>query len=165
MSRNIRPEQELATVAAVRAQIAKLTDDEEAIRDTLEGEIDIDRLMARLIADYREREAEMTANDALAKLYAERKKAAEEAASKRKGLLLHALDLLGQAKWKTAIGTVSRVEGREKAEIDDKALVPDDFLIPQDPKIDAKALLKALQDGDEVPGAHLGRGDPFVMIR
>lgn len=64
---------------------------------------------------------------------------------------------------KTPLVTVSKQAGREKVIITGN--IPSDYLIPQEPKQDKVSLLKDLKAGVDVPGAELGRGDDYVVIR
>lgn len=76
-----------------------------------------------------------------------------------KSYLLHHVD----KPVKTPLVTVSKQAGREKVVITGD--VPSDYLIPQEPKQDKVAMLKDLKAGVVIPGAELGRGDDFVVIR
>lgn len=64
---------------------------------------------------------------------------------------------------KTPLVTVSKQAGREKVIITGN--LPNDYLIPQEPKQDKVSLLKDLKAGAKIPGAELGRGDDYVVIR
>lgn len=166
MSRQqVDPKLAIRALEAVRRKIAEVTDDEDAIRDTLEGEIDLDSVFKQLILEYREQEAVAGANKTLADLYTQRQRAAEAKASTLKGLILYALDAALQKGWKTPVGSVSRVEGREGLEVVDLDAIPALYLVPQPPKPDRKTLLALLQSGAEVPGCELKRGDPYVTVR
>ena len=64
---------------------------------------------------------------------------------------------------KTLLLTMARYQGREKVTI--YGPLPEQYLIPQEPKVDKKAVMEALKAGDAVPGASLDRGDDFLVIR
>lgn len=52
-----------------------------------------------------------------------------------------------------------------KAEITDESLIPSKFWKPSAPKLDRKAVLDALKDKQEVPGATLSNGGETLSIR
>lgn len=48
--------------------------------------------------------------------------------------------------------------------VDDEEAIPSEYLIPQEPKIDKKAIINFLKDGNEVPYAHIEQSEG-VRIR
>lgn len=42
--------------------------------------------------------------------------------------------------------------------------LPDEFLLPQEPKVDKNGIAKAIRDGEEVPGAEIVES-PYISIR
>ena len=62
--------------------------------------------------------------------------------------------------------SISLVDGRESVEIDDTAKIPMDLCeIVEVVKPRTDAIKERLTAGQEVPGAHLERGEPYVTIR
>ena len=62
--------------------------------------------------------------------------------------------------------SISLVDGRIKSVVDDVSALPTDFVLVRevfDP--DNQKIKDALESGVEVPGAHLERGDQYIMIR
>lgn len=52
----------------------------------------------------------------------------------------------------------------ESVEITDTELVPENYLIPQEPKIDRNAIKKALKAGENINGAELKKSE-YIVIR
>jgi hypothetical protein len=69
----------------------------------------------------------------------------------------------GKTKFKTDLFSFSVQKNPPKVVIDDPSRIYDDFLIPQDPKIDTAAIKNALKNADEAPLwegiAHLEQGE------
>ncbi len=61
--------------------------------------------------------------------------------------------------------TVSRTQGRESVDVTNGDVIPAEFMVPQPPVLDRKALSDALKAGKEVPGAAMKRGAPSISIR
>ena len=61
--------------------------------------------------------------------------------------------------------TVSRIAGRESVEIVDGSAVPEQYLVPQPPVVDKKAIAEAIKSGETVPGAEMVRGAPSIAIK
>jgi predicted extracellular nuclease len=54
--------------------------------------------------------------------------------------------------------TVSIVNNPASVEVADELVIPEDYLVPQPPKVDRKAILERLKAGEEVPGCSLKQG-------
>ena len=149
------------------AQLLEMADDMEsdALVDTLEalqGEIEekaenIAKLIKNLEADakiIKEEEQRL----------AERRRAIEAKVDRLKAYLQEQLEVAGLQKVKRPTITVAIQNNPPSVEIADEKLIPSEFMIPQPAKIDKKAILERLKNGEEIPGAKLvqGRG---VRIR
>lgn len=49
-------------------------------------------------------------------------------------------------------------------EVEPGAKVPEQYLIPQEPKIDKRGLLEALKSGEQIPGVRLVEGRKYLKI-
>ena len=157
---------------SLRSKIEALTDDEEVIRDTIEGAIDVDPVMETMIGLRQEARAMAASRRALAKTYQEAAQADEVKAEKIETLILEALQAAGQDKWKGIAGTASIRQGSLSCEITDPALIPLQFMKPVP---DVARIKQALMNGRAGPdpqdrllaisGARLVRGEDTLAIR
>ena len=97
-----------------------------------------------------------------------RRKARENTIIRLRKYLAGAMQMAGTKRIKRNDGlfSISLVNGRESVEIDDIAKIPMDLCeIVEVVKPRTDAIKERLTAGQEVPGAHLERGEPYVMIR
>ena len=97
------------------------------------------------------------------RLYAERQ---ARNAARLKDQLFAAQQASGEKTCSSPLATSTVTKGRSKtvldASPDDERLAP--YAVPQPPKVDMRAVSRALKAGEDVP-AHEERGDDFVTIR
>jgi len=140
------------------AQLLEMADDMEsdALVDTLEalqGEIEekaenIAKLVKNLEADakiIKEEEQRL----------AERRRAIEAKVERLKAYLQEQLEVAGLQKVKRPTITVAIQNNPPSVEIADEKLIPSEFMIPQPAKIDKKAILERLKNGEEIPGCSI----------
>lgn len=156
----------LEAMKVLRAQISDMADgDEDFIRDTLEGETDLEGLVRTLLASIGEDEA----HEAGLKAYLDEMKARKDRFAKRadtkRALIANALEIAGQNKIETDVATVTLSASKPKAIITEEGDIPSDYWKPQAPKLDLTALSAALRDGAEIPGATLSNGGSTITIR
>lgn len=72
-----------------------------------------------------------------------------------KTYLKDCMKLIGKTKFKSGMFNFSIQKNPVSVNITDKKILPEDYLIPQPPKVNNTTLKKALKDGIEVPGAEL----------
>lgn len=73
------------------------------------------------------------------------------------------LDALGLRKWKNAEFSVSITDGRPGVVITDEAALPEQFVrVTKTP--DKTAIVRALQAGNEIPGAEMRNGMPSMRV-
>lgn len=65
------------------------------------------------------------------------------------------MKLTGKTKFKSGVFKFSIQKNPVSVNITNKKIIPEDYLIPQPPKVNNTTLKKALKDGIEVPGAEL----------
>ena len=156
----------LEAMKVLRSQISDMADgDDDFIRDTLEGETDLEGLVGKLLASIGEDEA----HEAGLKFYLDDMKARKDRFGKRadtkRALIANALEIAGQKKVETPFATVTLTAVKPKAIVTEEADIPTDYWKPQAPKLDLTALSAALRDGAEIPGATLSNGSITVTIR
>lgn len=141
--------------------------DEQAFLDTLEGiegaiEDKADgyaRVIRQLTADAEALKAESD------RLY-NRRKNIENNIDRMKKALQNAMVITGKTKFKTDLFSFGIRKNVPAVVIDEQRLanIPAEFLIPQDPKIDKKAIKEAIKAGKNLDGiAHLEQSESLTI--
>lgn len=158
-------QRELEAAKVLREQIADLAQgDEEFIRDTLEGEMDFEGIVGKLLGDIGEDEALAKGIEGYEAELAARKQRIANRAKLKRSLICTALEIAGRKTMELATGTVTLSAVKPKAIVTEEADIPAEFFKPQPPKLDQTALSAALRDGREVPGATLSNGSATIRI-
>lgn len=143
-------------------KLADLDLDEQTVADTLEsmgGELEVKatnvafftRNLEALAASIKEAEAGMAA----------RRKAIENRAQRMRDYLLNCMQLAGVQKIEAPYFKLAQRENPPAVVIDEPGLIPAEYMKqpePPPPSPDKTAIKAAIQQGKEVPGAHLQRG-------
>jgi hypothetical protein len=124
---------------------------EEAIESVVD-EIDNLTMLSKAAA---ERAAEMSA----------RSKRLSEKASTLKTIVLQAMEIADQKKLTLPTCTISKKKLAPKVIILEESDIPADYFKIPDPKVDTKALLADLKNGEAIPGATLSNGGLTIQIR
>lgn len=134
--------------------------DPEALADTMEaidGEIEVKadgyaKVMKELkaIADARKAEAKRLLDGA---------KSVEANIDRMKAALMTAMKLTGKTKFKTELFEYGIQKNPPALKIDMPDRVPEEFLIPQEPKIDSVAIKKELKEGVVYDWCHLEQSE------
>lgn len=66
-------------------------------------------------------------------------------------------------KFKTDLFSFSIRKNPASVVIDHATCIPPEFLIPQDPKVDKKAIKAAIDRGDDIKFAHLEQGESLII--
>lgn len=143
------------TVAAFNLQIMLESGeiDEQILTDTLNSMGDKEKI-ENTCKVIRNLEAQAAAFKAEKERMTERQKTAENGVKRLKQALLDYLTASNQKKASAGLFTVS--VGTSKAvNISNEDALPDNFLIPQPPKVDRTAIGNAIKSGVEVPGAEI----------
>lgn len=157
--------QALDAAKVIKVSIAKLTDDTDALLDTLEGETDLEAVIRALLVSMDEDQMKVDGlTDRISDL-AERKQRFELRIGTKRTLVHQALELLGRAKMEFDIATVSLGKAAPALQVVQEAEIPSRFWKAGDPKLDKPALLDALKAGEAIPGAALKNGAPRLTIR
>jgi replicative superfamily II helicase len=126
-----------------------LVDTLEALQDAIEDKVEnIAKLIKNLEADakiIKEEEQRL----------ADRRRSIESKVARLKEYLQEQLEVAGLQKVKRATITVAIQNNPPSVEIADEKLIPSEFMIPQNPKIDKQAILERLKNGEMVPGCSL----------
>ena len=93
------------------------------------------------------------------KRLSERRKTFENNAERLKSTLFSAMKSTGNEKIKTPLFNINIQKNPPSVVIEDGAAIPDEYLIPQDPKIDKRGLLQAINDGADFKGISILQGE------
>jgi hypothetical protein len=140
-------------------------DDEDVIRDTLEGEIDLRGLIALAAEQNTIDTASVNGLIYFIEKLRDRKDRIEKRIGMRRAAMLAAMQS-GEIKTvETPAGTITRKSVPPSVLIVDEAAIPADFWKPSDPKLDKKAVGEALKAGREVAGAMMSNGGETLQVR
>jgi hypothetical protein len=157
--------------AALQVAIASLKelcgDDEDLLRDTVEGETDLDGFASHCVDQILADEAFA---EAVGKMIADlqaRKKRFENRQERIRTLLAMTLDAAGTKKIQLPQATISMSSRAPSLVINDEAEIPAQWWVRGDPKLDKRGLAAFLKanDTNKVPGATLDNGSITVTIR
>ena len=158
-------ETEAAKMLKVHLTALGVYGDEVAVHDAIEGETNLFEALSDAARQTGEDEAFIEALKAHEKQTKERRERLEKRVDAVYAAIGVAMDTAGEKKCETPFGTIGVRPGNPKAIIIEEADIPAKFWVPQDPKLDKTAVKKALQEKEEVPGAHLSNGEAIVSIR
>jgi len=140
---------------------------EEAIRDTLEGLEGIfqDKAVS-VVHVLTNGDSDIAALDAEIARLTDRKKHIQNAQSRLKDYLRDNMEATGTTKITSPLFTITLAEGRDMAIVDDESALPDDYVrVKTTISPDKAAILSALKEGVDVPGAHLAKTTSSVRIK
>lgn len=148
----------------LRAGLAKITDDAETIRDTIEGETTLHEKVRAVLLSIDDDLAMLEGLRARLSELSSRKARFEDRVEAKRALVEQAL-LVGEIQSiETDLATVSLRTVAPRPVAVNEADIPSEFWIPQPPKLDLKKLATALKDGPVV-GAELSNGGVCLSIR
>lgn len=156
---------EMRAAQALKESLLSVTDDTDALRDTIEGETDLHETIALVMAAIRETEILETGLDAMTKALDERAVRLSARRSRYRAAIEQAMTIGEIKTLELADATITLKRVPPKLEIVDEAQIPAEFFEAVDPKLSRKAVQDALKDGRTVPGAILGNGSVTLSIR
>ena len=156
---------QLKAAAAVKDAIAKLTDDEDVIRDTLEGETDLDGVLRYLLKEIGGTEAMLEGLTIHIRELKSRQHRFKRRIEDYRALALQAMDIAEWNKRELDVGTLSLGKSAPAMLVTDEAAIPARFWKAGDPQLDRNAVLAALKADETIPGAELKNGAPVLTIR
>ena len=130
--------------------------DEQALADTMEGiECEIEEKADGYAKVIKSLEADVEALKVEEARLAGRRKNISANIDRMKRSLKTAMRLTGKTKFKTSLFSFNIAKNPPALKIDMPDRVPEEFLIPQEPKIDSVAIKKELKDGVVYDWCHL----------
>lgn len=139
--------------------------DDETLADTLEGLSDLPQMIEEVVRSSLEDEALIVGLKSRIEAMNARLSRFKDRHEKKRKLACWALGAAGLPKLNVPDFSVSLSQGQQKLEVLDEKLLPESYLVPQQPKIDRTAITSALKRGDVVAGAHLILGEPYITVR
>lgn len=155
----------IAIAASLRREIEAMTDDQDAVRDTLEGAVNLDEIIDWLLGNIAIDEAMVASLGKTVGDMNKRIKRLNERVAALRALLRSAMK---EALWDSCERPTATVTlGKKPVCLGklDEAKIPAKFWVDGDPKLDKAALLKALLAKEKVPGAELAPDDVVLSIR
>jgi Arc/MetJ-type ribon-helix-helix transcriptional regulator len=157
--------------AALQVAIASLKelcgDDEDLLRDTIEGETDLDGFAAHCVDQILSDEAFSEAIDNMIDDLRARQKRFENRKDRIRTLLAMTLDAAGAKKVQLPQATISMSQRQPSLVITDEAEIPAEWWKRGDPKLDKRGLAAFLKANstNKVSGATLDNGAVTLTIR
>jgi hypothetical protein len=139
--------------------------DEETLRDTLEGITNLHEMIAAIIRSALVDEALQSGLRSRMGDMRRRLERLEERGSKKRQLALEAMVEAGLRKLEQPDFTASVRAGSPSLVVVAEESVPENFWIPQPPKLDRQSVLAELKRGREISGAQLSNPQPTLAVR
>ena len=139
--------------------------DDETLQDTLEGISDLPDLIKALIRSSLDDEALIGALKERVEDMQARLSRFKDRFERKRELASWAMTSAEIGKIQTEDFTLSLRQGPPRLEVTDQDKVPEDYLVPQPPKVDRTGLISALKRGDIIPGTVLIEGQMHVAVR
>ena len=147
----------------LKAQFADL--DEDTLADTLEGITALPDLLSAVLRSSLLDEALARGLQGRLADMKERLERLEERSRKKRALVCVSMGQAGMSKLAAEDFSASLRLGPARLEVGDEAKIPQDFLVPQPPRVDRASLLAALKRGETVAGVSQGQGLPHLQVR
>lgn len=156
---------EAAKALDVRALVEDMTDDPQAILDAIEGETNFNEAICAVYEVIAEYETLAAACDAHVQQVMQRQARFHAQADKLGNIILMAMEKAGAKTIRGPLATITRADVPRKPIIKDESLIPAKFWAKQDPKLDKRAVIAAVKNGEEVPGTDWDNGGIALKIR
>lgn len=131
-------------------------EDEQILKDTLASINDaIEDKADGYVAVIKTLEGDNKAIDEEIKRLRQRKTSNQNGVKRLKESLQEVMEQTGKEKFKTALNSYSIANNPPSLDITDESLIPKQYYIEQQPKLDKKELLKVVKDGLEIKGVEL----------
>ena len=151
-------------INALLAEYPQLADDEELMRDTLEGNTRFNEIMDRLLGEMRDNENLAEAAAQRIGKIRERQTRLTHRAQFYRSLMHRLLVLTGLKSVALAEAKISVVKAQDRVIVVDESVIPDEYLVIKK-ELNKAAIKKALKEGKHVSGASLSNGGETIMVR
>lgn len=134
--------------------------DEETLKNTLECiECEIEEKADGYARVIRNTEADIAGIKAEEERLAKKRKTLENSIKQMKDNLEHAMRTTGKTKFKTELFSFNIQKNPPKVQLIEGAVIPDVYLIEQEPKVNTEFIKDRLKEGKELPFAVLVQGE------
>jgi len=131
-------------------------EDEQILKDTLASINDaIEEKADGYVAVIKSLDADNNAIDEELKRLRQRKSSNQKGVKRLKESLQEVMEQTGKEKFKTSLNSYSIANNPPSLDVKDESLIPKQYYIEQQPKLDKKELLKAIKGGLELKGVEL----------
>lgn len=160
----IAAEDVIKEINALLAEYPQLSDDEDLLRDTLEGNTRFNEVMERFLNAVRENETLAEAVSQRIGKLRERQTRLTHRAQFYRSLMHRLMDWAGIRSVTLPEAKISVINSPEKVIVTDENAIPDVFMrISKEPN--KTAIKNALKSGSIVPGATLSNGGTTISMR
>jgi hypothetical protein len=139
--------------------------DDETLRDTLEGISNLPEMLEAIIRSSLDDEIMMVGLKPRLEQMQERLARYKARYERKREIAGWVMQVSGLSKLESPDFSLYLRDGVLRLAIIEEGAIPANFLIPQPAKIDRAMLLEELRRGQEVPGASLAPGQPFIAVR
>lgn len=156
---------EIEAAKALKSVLQTITDDEDAIADTIEGETNLHEAIAAVMRDITEDEILLAGLEAMLKTLSDRKARIEYRIERRRAAILRGMEVGELKRLELPEATLSIRRVPPVLEITDEAQIPEIYWKPQPLKLDKAVIKSMLAGGENIPGAVLGNGSQSLSVR
>lgn len=142
-----------------------LGDDQELIETTIEGETGLMEALERAVNRVMDIDGLLAGIKAQKDNLTKRQDRLEAQKDILRTTICAAMEIAGKKRLELAACTVTAKAVPPKVIVNEEADIPSDFWTPQAPKLDKAALLAALKEKKQIPGATLSNGSSTIAIR
>ena len=161
-----RLQRETEAARILREQLADIAgDDEDVLRDSIEGETNLHELIAAVVEEVAADAASVDGIKAHIETMRGRKERLEARIEAKRSAILNAMAIGEIKKMELPIATLSRKPTPPKVHIVDEAEIPSSFWKRAEPTLDKRALAEALKEKQAIPGVTLSNGSETLAIR
>ncbi len=139
--------------------------DDGTLRDTLEGLSNLPEMLAVVVRSYLDDKAIVSGLKARLIEMQERLSRLETRAAKKRDLVTRAMEEADVKQLSEPDFTASLRVNLPSLVIVDEAIIPEDFWVPQPPRLDRQRLRNAACGGQRVPGTELGNAGVGLTVR
>ena len=158
-------QKEAQAASFLKEQLKLITDDEDAIRDTIEGETDLHEAIKAVLSDMREDEISISGIAEIMKNLTARKTRLEIRYNAQKRAIERAMIIGGIPSLPLPEATLSIGMSRASVIITDEKAIDAKYKVAVNPKIDKAAIKKDLDAGIPVAGAEMSVPEKHLSIR
>lgn len=161
-----RLHRQIKAAAALKQSLKDmLGEDDEAMRDMIEGETNLHEMIEHVVLSIEDDNVLVVGLSARLEELQSRKTRFENRIASKRAMIEQAMVIGELESLERPTFTLSLRSTPVKAEIIDESLIPSAYWKPQPPKLDKRALLAALKEGGDVAGASLSNGGISLQIR